>query len=81
MAKVYPNPTNDFINVEFGDLLQHDGLSVKIYNIAGQTIFDDQASEHIMKIYLSQLGAKGVYALHVVDSNGKIVSIKQIVLQ
>ena len=55
----YPNPTKDFINVEFPNY-SHKNLIIK--NLAGKVIYTHEITELDMKLNISMLD-KGIYVL------------------
>ncbi len=72
--KVYPNPANDYVNI---DLLNNEKTKVTIINTLGGVVFNKEivASEKIdLTIY-----NKGIYFLNLENSNGKIV--KKIIIK
>jgi len=79
--KVYPNPTNDKITIDNGDLSKMAGYSIKIYNSIGQQLFQSNINQQQFSIDISQWGGNGLYFMELKDNNGNIVEVKKIVLQ
>jgi hypothetical protein len=79
--KVYPNPTNDKITIDNGDLSKMTGYSIKIYNSIGQQLFQSNINQQQFSIDISQWGGNGLYFMELKDNNGNIVEVKKIVLQ
>ena len=69
-VKVYPNPAAERLTVS-GD----DGLLVKIYDISGVLLLEDEINQTIA---IDRLRA-GVYLLQVSDANGRVVSHQRVV--
>lgn len=66
--KVYPNPANEYVNI---DLLNNEKTKVSIINILGEVVFNKEIVES-EKIDLTRFN-KGVYFLNLEKSNGKFV--------
>jgi hypothetical protein len=79
--KVYPNPTNDKITIDNGDLSKMTGYSIKIYNSIGQQLFQSNITQQQFSLDITQWGSNGIYFMELKDNNGNIVDIKKIVLQ
>lgn len=79
---VYPNPTSDFINVEFSNNHASGNTTIAIYNTSGTKMKDistetkDRGSSRSIKVDISSY-PKGIYFI-LVDSNGKKLT-KQII--
>ena len=72
--KVYPNPTNNKITLDFGKTLNN--VKVEIINVIGQTI-SDRTFKNRQVIHLNLNVSKGVYYLKVTKNNNgsKIVRV------
>ena len=68
---VYPNPTNDYLNIEFESISEH-AFSIYFVDILGQKIFIDRVEKH-KGIYTYKLNlldfAQGVYVLELISEN------------
>lgn len=73
-AKIFPNPSNGSINIEFeGDIDQN--IRIEVFNSSGQSVFlKENVKENILKIDISQF-SKGIYYL-VGSFDEKIISEK-----
>lgn len=78
---VFPNPTNDKITIDNGDLSKMNGYSVKIMNSLGQQIFQSTINQQQFNIDITTWGGIGVYFLQLIDNGGNIVDIRKILLQ
>lgn len=67
---VYPNPTQDFIQLQLGDM---NNCNVSIYNIIGEIMLNRNVRDN-QKIDLSQF-PNGVYYVEFIE-NGKLISEK-----
>ena len=61
---IYPNPANDHITIDFGNLDNVEGWNIKIINILGQEVLSQPMNTD--KINVSEL-SKGVYIIRVSD--------------
>lgn len=76
ISSLYPNPTRDFAELVM-EMERSDDLNVRISNLAGQTLFENQVSvgagEQRISLDLSQL-PQGMYLLDVRGSNGRLTT-------
>ena len=79
--KVYPNPSNDVVNIDNGDYALMNGYSIKIININAQEVFNSIINSQIIQIPVSQLGATGNYFINIYDNNLLLIESKILVLQ
>jgi hypothetical protein len=79
--KVYPNPSNNQITIDNGDLSKMNGYSIKIINSLGQQLYQTAINQQLNTIDITQWGGNGMYYLQVIDANGNIIEIKKIILQ
>lgn len=70
---VYPNPTKGEVTLK-GEGINH----IRIFNLYGQTVYNDKAEGNQVRIDLSNL-ASGIYMMHIDTENGQVV--KQIVVE
>ncbi len=83
---VYPNPTSDFLNLEFKDSKIIGELQVNLVNLIGQSVFskvfttDDLGSENFLRINLS-LVAEGTHLLILEDEAGNRSVHKVLILK
>ena len=79
--KVYPNPANNKITIDNGDIQKMNGYSIKIINSLGQQVYQGAITQQIVSIDITQWAGNGMYYLQLTDNNGNIVDVKKIVLQ
>ncbi len=73
-TSVYPNPFNDFLNLEFGTALQY--ISLELSNAAGQVIKNDfHQNVSAISIPTTKL-PKGIYFLNIKNTNGEQKTIR-----
>lgn len=80
--KVFPNPTNDHITVDFGpNYASLTGYSLRIDNTLGQTMFTSPVQQQSAYIDLNTWTGVGVYFVYLLDAQGHTVDVRKIVLQ
>ncbi len=76
MLSIYPNPGEGLFSVDFGNT---DSRFVKVYNLTGELIFEDQTTGNEMLIDLRDK-MPGIYLLHITNKlTGEIVTNKLII--
>ncbi len=79
--KVWPNPGNQDITLDAGNLSSMQGWKYKVANGLGQMVVNETAiSQQQTLINLSTWGGNGIYYLHLINPQGIAVEIKKIVL-
>ena len=79
--KIFPNPTNDHITINYGNFATLNGYQLKITNSLGQQMFQTNINQQSSYINLSNWTGNGIYFVHIIDSQGNTVDIRKIVLQ
>jgi hypothetical protein len=79
--KVFPNPANSLLNLNFGNYSLLNGYSIKIFNSLSQVVYNQLIIQQAETIDLSTFGGNGIYFLHVLNSQSNTVEIRKIVLQ
>jgi hypothetical protein len=80
--KVFPNPTNDHITIDFGtNYASLNGYSIRIDNTLGQSVFTSPVQQQAAYINLSSWTGVGVYFIYLLDSQNHVVDVRKIVLQ
>jgi hypothetical protein len=80
VVSVYPNPANDYINLNINDAKV---TRINVLNIIGKKVaqFDLNAgTPNPMRIPLDNI-AKGIYLLQFADNNGKLMGVKRVTKQ
>ena len=78
---IYPNPTNSKISIDCGAQSNLIGSQIKITNTLGQEIYNSVLYQQIQDISLSSIASSGMYFVSIVDTQGKVVTTKKLVLQ
>ncbi len=79
--KIYPNPTQGNLTIDFGNISFLSGYQMKITNSIGQQIFQTNINQKISNVNLSSFTTKGIYYVQLIDSKGVIAETKKIVVQ
>ena len=79
--QVYPNPSNDHITIDAGNLATMNGYSIKIEDAQGQQVFQNAVNQQQFYIDITTWGGNGLYFVRIIDPQGNTVDIKKIVLQ
>jgi hypothetical protein len=79
--KIWPNPTNDHITIDAGDLNIMNGYSIRITNSLGQQMFQSAINQQQFYLNLTTWTGNGIYYVNIIDPNGNIIDVKKIVIQ
>jgi hypothetical protein len=79
--KVFPNPANDHITIDYGNFSIMNGYQLVIENSLGQQVFQTNITQQTDYLSLSTWGGNGLYFVHIVDPQGNTIDIRKIVLQ
>jgi hypothetical protein len=79
---IFPNPTNDVVNINFSSTIPASALQLQITDVAGQRVYA-RAIKDVCYPYCTQVDVanlpKGIYFVQVVCGNSS--SVKKLVLQ
>lgn len=80
--KVYPNPTNDQITIDFGsNYTTMNGYTLKITNSLSQVVYTTPINTQQTTVSLSTWTGNGIYFVHLIDAQSNTIDIRKIVLQ
>ena len=79
--KIWPNPSNDHISIDAGNLATMNGYSIKIEDAQGQQVFQNAVNQQQFYVDITNWGGNGLYFVRIIDPQGNTVDIKKIVLQ
>ena len=79
--KIFPNPTNDHITIDYGNFASLSGYQLKIINSLSQNVFQTNITQQSDYLNLTTWGGNGLYFVHIIDQQGNIIDIRKIVLQ
>jgi chitodextrinase len=66
---VYPNPTTEYLNINFSDINKSEKSHIQLYNVIGNLVYSKQGESQNEKINVASF-AKGIYFL-VISANGQ----------
>ena len=78
---IYPNPANDHITIDCGNLANVSGWSIKIYNTLGQEVFSGAMNTQQYVVPLNTWSGQGVYFVKIYDASNQLMNTKKIILQ
>ena len=81
LVNIYPNPANDQLTIDCGNLDNVEGWRIKITNMLGQEVFNEPMDTQQYVIPLNTWTGKGMYFVKIINSENDVVNIKKIVLQ
>ena len=80
-VNIYPNPTNDQITIDCGNLTTVSGWSIKITNMLGQEVFNQPMNTQQYVVPLNTWSGQGMYFVKIINAQNEVVNIKKIILQ
>jgi hypothetical protein len=80
-VECYPNPTTDVINVDLSGLNYYSGQKLRIMNLSGQIVYEENVNQSKVVIDVKSLLSSGIYVLNTVDRNGTTTSTNKFVVQ
>ena len=79
--KVYPNPANDQITIDCGNLANVSGWTIKIVNTLGQEVFSGAMNTQQYVVPLNSWSGQGIYFVKIYDGSNNLMNTKKIILQ
>ncbi len=79
--KIFPNPTNDHITIDYGNFASLNGYQLKIINSLSQNVFQTNITQQSDYLNLTTWGGNGLYFVQIIDTQGNIIDIRKIVIQ
>jgi hypothetical protein len=79
--KIFPNPTNDHITINYGNFASLNGYQLKIINSLSQQVFQSNITQQSVYLNLATWGGNGLYFFQIIDPQGNIIDIRKILLQ
>ena len=80
-VNIYPNPTNDQITIDCGNLDNVSGWRIKITNMLGQEVFNQPMNTQQYVVPLNTWSGQGMYFVKIINAQNEVVNIKKIILQ
>ena len=79
--KVFPNPANSHITIDFGNFESMNGYTLTITNSIGQTVYTTPINEQSSYVDLSTWSGNGIYFVQIIDTQNNTIENRKIVLQ
>ena len=79
-VSIYPNPANDQITIDCGNLANVSGWSIKITNMLGQEVFSQPMNTQQYLVPLNTWSGQGMYFVKIINAQNEVVNIKKIIL-
>ena len=79
--KIFPNPANTNITIDYGDFSSMSGYSLKIINNSGQVVFTNQINQQSSYIDLSTWGDVGIYFVQIIDTQNNTIENRKILIK
>lgn len=80
-VNIYPNPANDHITIDCGNLDNIAGWSIKITNMLGQEVFNQPMNTQQYVVPLNSWNGQGIYFVKIYDGSNNLMNTKKIILQ
>ena len=80
-VSVYPNPANDQITIDCGNLANVIGWKIKVTNTLGQEVFNAPMNTQQYVVPLNTWTGQGMYFVKIINANNEVVNIKKIILK
>jgi hypothetical protein len=78
---VFPNPTNDYITINYGNFALMAGYQLRIENTLGQQVFQTNITQQSDYLPLSTWGGNGLYFVRIIDPQGNTTELRKIILE
>jgi hypothetical protein len=78
---IYPNPANEQIIIDCGNLANVSGWTIKIINTLGQEVFSGAMNTQQYVVPLNSWSGQGVYFVKIYDASNNLLNTKKIILQ
>ena len=75
-VNIYPNPTNELINIQTNGLSNYDKIDIEIYDMVGKKVYEihnQSTSKNLITFNLPD-NISGIFYLHILSDGQKIVS-------
>jgi len=81
IIKVYPNPAEDHIIIDFGSYSSMLGYSITIFDVAGKSVYNSTINKVTETIDLNTWTGKGVYFIKIYDKQSQQIENRKIIIQ
>ncbi|MEN9323808.1 MAG: hypothetical protein RL699_1588 [Bacteroidota bacterium] len=80
-VNIFPNPANNQITIDCGNLANVVGWNIKITNALGQEVFSAPMNTQLYVVPLNSWSGQGMYFVKILNAQNEVVNIKKIILQ
>ena len=77
--KIFPNPTNDHITIDYGNFSSLNGYQLRITNSLGQQMYQTLINQQSNYVGISSWTGNGLFFVYIIDPQGNTIDIKKIV--
>jgi hypothetical protein len=81
ILKVFPNPANSQLTIDYGNFSSMSGYRLKIVNSIGQTVFTTLINQQSTYIDISSWKVSGIYNVQLIDTVNNTIENRKIVIQ
>jgi uncharacterized delta-60 repeat protein len=81
LFSIYPNPAQDQITIDCGNLANVVGYHIEIVNTLGQVVFNQPMNTQQYSVPLNTWSGTGVYFVKIYDASNNLLNTKKIILQ
>lgn len=78
---IYPNPAKTNLYFSFNEDIVQKGHIIRVINMLGQEVYSNSINHQSYTLDISEWELKGVYLINILDSSGKNLEIKKVVIQ
>ncbi len=78
--KVFPNPSNDHITIDYGNYADMSGYTLKITNTLGATVFTTAINQQTSYLDLNGWTGKAIYNVQLIDTQNNTIENRKIVI-
>jgi hypothetical protein len=78
---IYPNPTNSYVIIDFGDSPEVSAYSFTITNSLGQEKLTSKFTSRYQQIDISGIGGTGLYIVTIKDGNNTVLENRKLLIQ
>ncbi len=78
---IYPNPTNSYVIVDYGDNSELSSYSFVITNSLGQEKVSSKFTSRYQQIDISGIGGAGLYIISIRDNNNNVIETRKLLIQ
>lgn len=78
--RVFPNPVNDYVTIDFSNFASVNGCQLIIENILGQQVVQVPVNQPSLTIGLRALTGDGLYLIRMLDAQGNTLDVEKVMV-